>query len=180
MAEGPSPSERVAASYKRLAASAATLSSASDELAKSISALDEALKRLNLGVPAWQEIHGSDNDGSGNFWSRDIGYAKIGGKWGIALRTTEGNHNAPEYDQIEEWLFNDAPRWLRIDAIDKIPDLIDKLIAAADETSIKIKQKTEKAQELAAALSQAASDLVQQRRSALAANVQQRKQGGRS
>src|SRR2546425_8222887 len=116
MAEGLSPSQRVAASYKRLAESAATLSSASDELTKSVAALDAVLKRLNLGVDAWVEIHGSDDDGYGNYWSRDIGYAKVGRKWGIALRTTNGNHNSPENGDLEEWLFDDAPRWLRIDA----------------------------------------------------------------
>lgn len=162
MAEGPSPSERVAASYKRLAASAATLSSASDELAKSISALDAVLKRLNLGISAWQQIHGSE-DAYGNYWSRDIGYAKVGGRWGIALRTTQGNSNNEDGD-LEEWLFNDAPRWLRIDSIDKVPDLIDKLIAEADDTSTKIKQKTGRAQELALALNDAASEIAQQRK----------------
>lgn len=158
-----SPSERIAASYKRLAASAEALSSKSDEFSKSVATFDAALKKLNLGVTAWERIRGSDDDGQGNYWSEDVGYAKVGSKWGIAIRERSGNHNVEDEDR-EEWLFNDAPRPLRIGAIDQIPDLIDKLVKAADKTTKKIDEKLTQVRELATALSKAANEVEVQRK----------------
>jgi hypothetical protein len=54
-----------------------------------------------------------------------------------------------------------APRPLRIDAIDKIPDLLDKLAKAADKTTRKLTEKMAQAQELAEALKTAADELTQ-------------------
>jgi hypothetical protein len=158
-----SPAERIAESYKRLAASAQVLSSKSDEFSKIIETFDATFKKLNLGLTAWERIRGDDDDGHGNYWSEDVGYAKINGRWGIAIRERSGNHNYDRHDN-EEWLFNDAPRTLRISAIDQIPDLIDKLIKAADKTTRKIDEKMTQAQELVKALNSAAAELEQQRK----------------
>jgi prefoldin subunit 5 len=158
-----SPAARIAASYKALAASAQALNAASDELSKPIADVDAVLKQLNLGLTVWEKIQGLDEDGYGNFWSRDVGYAKVGGKWGIAIRTTEGNHNNDAFDD-EEWLFDNAPRTYRIDAIEKIPELLDKLIKASDKTARKLKEKAVEARELATALTGAATDAKQQQK----------------
>jgi hypothetical protein len=146
-----SPSERIAAAYKKLSVSAAHLNTVSDELGKAISSLDTALKRLNLGVSCWEKIVGEDDDNYGNYWSRDIGYAKVGDRWGIALRTTEGNLNLDHHD-CDMWLFNDAPRILRIEAVEKLPALVEKLTLEADQTAARIKEKIAQAQELAVAV----------------------------
>lgn len=163
MTEGLSPTERIVASYKLLAASAEVLRAASDEFAKPITDLDGTLQQLNLGLTTWVRIQGCDADEHDNYWSRDVGYGKVGGKWGLAIRTTSGNHN---HDQgnVEEWLFNDAPRSFRIDAIDKVPDLVEKLIKASDKTARKLKEKAVEARELATALSRAAEELKPQRK----------------
>ncbi len=155
---------RVATSYKRLAESAETLNKKSDEFGVQVSVFDNLLGKLNLGVAAWERIRGSDDDGHGNYWSEDVGYATVGGKWGIALRKKSGNHNVEEPDDVDEWLFNDAPRSLRISAIDQIPDLIDKLIKHADKTARKIDEKIGQARELAKALTEADNEIRKQRR----------------
>jgi hypothetical protein len=104
-------------------------------------------------VTAWAEFH-SDGHPSGElWWSRDIGYAKVGGKWGIALRTCSGDYSFPYGDSVEMWLFNDAPRWLRLEGIDHVSALIEKLIAETEATTEKIKAKVGEAQELAKAIS---------------------------
>ena len=127
----------------------------SDELGKFVTALDVALKRLNLGIAAWLRLD-SREDGSGNYIKRDLGYAKVGSRWGIALRTMTGNHNAPEESSVEEWLFNDAPRAMRIEAVEKLPDLFESLVKEADAATKQIRSKTEHAQALASALGEAA------------------------
>jgi hypothetical protein len=77
---------KVSTSYKQLTAAANELNAVSDELGKFVGALDAALKKLNLGLTTWLRLE-SREDGSGNYTKRDLGYAKVGGRWGIALRT---------------------------------------------------------------------------------------------
>lgn len=151
-AEAP-PTERVQTAYKQLALAANSLNVASDELGKAISVVDTALQKLNLGVSAWEDLSGNDDTSNGNWWSRQIGYTKVRDKWGVALRTTRGNYNYPDDDSEELWLFNDAPRWMRIEAVGKIPDLLEALLIEAEKTTQKIKNKTTQAYELAAAMS---------------------------
>lgn len=148
------PVEKIQASYKQLSVAAATLNAASDELGEAVSVFDAALKRLNLGVSAWVTVSGNDEQ-DGEWWARDVGYARIGDKWGIALKTATGNYAVPERDSVEKWLFNDAPRWMRIEAIGKIPDLLEALLKQTEDTTKKIKSKTEEALALATAMSKA-------------------------
>jgi len=160
--ENLSLSDRLAAAYKRLAASSEVLNAASDEFSKPILELDAALQKLNIGLITWQKVAG-DEDHNGGYWSRDVGYAKVDGKWGLAIRTVDGHHSWAE-DDIEQWLFHDAPRSYRIEALEKLPDLLEGLIKNSDKTAKKLKEKAVEARELAAALKQAADELKQQKK----------------
>ena len=146
--------ERVQNSYKRLSEAATKLNAASDELGKFISALDSAFKVLNLGVVAWVTFNGDTADNY-DYWSHDVGYDKIDGKWGIAIRATSGNRNYDVDGTDVSWLFNDAPRTYRLQAIDYIPELIEKLVEAAATTTDKINRKMVEAKQLAEALAPA-------------------------
>ena len=150
-AKTDSLNHRISNSYKQLTQAATELNAVSDELGKFVTALDAALRRLNLGIATWLRLE-SREDGSGNYTKRDLGYAKIGNKWGIALRTMSGNHNDVEDSNVEEWLFNDAPRALRIESVEKLPDLFENLVKEADAATKQIRTKTQRAQALATAL----------------------------
>jgi hypothetical protein len=63
-----------------------------------------------------------------------------------------GNHNAIDESSVEEWLFNDAPRALRIESVEKLPDLFESLVKEADAATKQIKSKTQHAQQLVTAL----------------------------
>jgi hypothetical protein len=145
------PTERVQTSFKQLSIAATSLNSASDELGQVIGVLDAALKKLNLGVSAWVNL-ASNRDENGNYWSRKLGYGKAAGKWGIALNTTAGNYDYPDEENSESWLFNEAPRWMRVEAVGKIPDLLEALLKQTEDTTKTIKKKTEQALELAQAI----------------------------
>jgi hypothetical protein len=147
--------ERVQSSYLQLSAVASDLNTVSDELGKSIAEIDAALKKLSLGISVWVEITRWEGDEL-DYYTQDIGYAKVGGKWGVALRTVSGNHNYPDRDDVEQWLFNDGPRKLRLAAIEKLPELLKKLSEEAVETTKKIKDRLAEAQEVAAAVKHAA------------------------
>jgi hypothetical protein len=104
------------------------------------------------------QIHGGEDPYTGmEYWSRDVGYAKISNRWGIALCTRKGDYNSPDEEEFESWLFNDAPRWLRVEGVEKIADLLKALIKNTEETTTKIKGKIDHANQLAGALEQAAA-----------------------
>lgn len=150
--------ERVQNAYKQLNAAAAELNGASDGLKEAMSVLDAALKRLNLGVAAWVKISGAEDEDH-EWWSRNIGYAKIGKEWTIALSACSGNYQWPERDSDEEWAFNDAPRWMRLEAIAKVPELLEALIKQATDTTEKLRKRTEQVLELGAAMSKALDEI---------------------
>ncbi len=150
-----SPTDRVNTAIKKLSVAAIDLNTASDELGEAIAVLDAALKKLNLGISAWLQLSGNEDPYGGDWWSRDIGYTKIRDRWGIALRGRKGNCNNPQFDQSEEWLFNEGPRWLRIVAVGKIPELLEALLKQAEDTTKKIKGKTAEAQQIGAAIARA-------------------------
>jgi hypothetical protein len=148
------PADRVSATlFNELADSAARLNAGSDEFGKAIRPIDAALKKLNLGVTAWHTYRGSQEpDSDGCYSCHRIGYHKVSGKWGLALSTLSGHIHADE-DNCEEWLFNDAPRSMRLEALDYIPDLLEQLVKQANKVAEKLQKKTETARALANTIS---------------------------
>jgi hypothetical protein len=146
-----SPAIGVSEAYKKLQACAASLNEASDELGRAIAECDVALKKLNLGIVAWVNIFEDEDINGEDFVDRGIGYAKVGGKWGIALRSRWGNRPTDTV-RSEEWMFNDAPRSLRAEAVEKLPALLMALAKRADDTTADIEAKTVKARDFAAAI----------------------------
>lgn len=138
----------VSRSFQRLAESAARVNAASDDLSKAVAPIDAALKRLGLGITVWHKYAGGV-DPEGEFWEHRIGYTRIGRNWGLAISDVSGNINySASYDD-EEWLFNDAPRAMRVKAVDHIPALLEKLVEQADKVASDLDQKAEKARHIA-------------------------------
>ncbi len=148
-------STRVKESFAKLSSAAADLNAASDELGQYISAADEALKKLNLGIHGWIDTYRfEDANNSGRYSRHQLGYTKLNGKWGIALSVMDGNEYTDECDE-ETWLFNDAPRHLRVDAIDKLPELIEFLASRATDTASEIRAKKTQAEQFLAGIKEA-------------------------
>jgi hypothetical protein len=147
-----SSSVKVQNAFRALTAAADHLNSVSDQLGKPIAELETLLKKLNLGVVVWARMEGEDHEFGEEWWSRDIGYAKIGGKWGIALRTCSGDYQRPKEDVEEAWQFNEAPRWIRVLGVDHIPTLIEKMVTETNQTAQKIKGKVSEASDIVTAV----------------------------
>jgi hypothetical protein len=113
------------------------LNTNSDELGKIVIEINEVLKTLNLGISVWYK------QSEGQDWCRSIGYARVGGKWGISLKyeTFKDNVRLAE----ESWAFNEAPRYMRIEVISSIPDLIILMIQRTNEFNSKIVSKVNEA-----------------------------------
>lgn len=152
-----SPSVRLADAYKRLVASSELHRSASHQFSKPFAEIERAIKELNLPVVTWQKVvEGEDN--YGGYWSREVGYARSRGYWGLALRSVRGHHSWEE-DEIEQWPFDEAPGSLQLEALDKLPDLLEAIIKNADKTTKKLEEKTPEAQDLAQAIKDASTEL---------------------
>lgn len=147
-----SPVERVQSSYRKLSEVASALNEVSDSLGQQIAELDSTLKKLNLGVTVWVPFRGNVEDNV--LWSEDLGYAKVRGKWGVALRTFV--QPCDDEPQVEEWLFNDAPRQLRLSAVEKLPELLEKLSQQGEQTTQEVCCKVAEVGELVDAVKKAA------------------------
>jgi methyl-accepting chemotaxis protein len=146
--------KRVSTAFEKLVASAAELNAVSDELAEPVSAIEAALQELNLGVSAWTQFAGKFDYDTGYFWDHSIGYAKVARTWSIAIRTRTGS--AGEHEENEIWRFNDAPRSYRIQALEKLPDLLDQLVKTSGETAAKLKAQVASAKQVAETMTQMA------------------------
>jgi hypothetical protein len=153
----PNRIEAVQKLYHSLSQAAIELNSASDSLAAPIRVYEGALKKLNLGLSAW--VHLSEGGREEWWWDRSVGYTKMKDGWAIALRTREGDHRDSENDSEEIWPFSDAPRWMRIEAVNKLPDLLQALLNQAHETTKKIKARIAQANEIAEAISMVSDEI---------------------
>lgn len=141
-------------SLRSLSISAAALNTATLRLTKSIEILDSSLKKLNLGISSWIEIS-SEHSPDERFWSKEeLGYAKVNGKWGLALRVFNGDECVTDEEgtSCTEWLFCDAARDLRIRALPHLPRLIVQLNSDAESITSKITERVKEAEELAGAI----------------------------
>jgi hypothetical protein len=136
--------EKVRKSFQQLSTVATQLNEVSDQLSASISSLETSLKKLSLGVSSFVEFYSSRSEDNFHYYSEDLGYTKIGGKWGFAIRTIHGNES-DEQDNIEMWSFNEAPRALRVKAVAKVPELFDQL---SKEATAMIKTLSERVNEV--------------------------------
>jgi hypothetical protein len=153
------PAERITTSFKQLAVASSDLNLATKDLAKTISNLEAAVRRVGLELSAWHLIAGHDDPG-GAYWTRDIGWAEVDGVWAIAIRQTSGHNIADEYDETI-WAFEKAPRWMCVEAAGKLPDLFETLVKRTNETTEKLKKRKKEAEELAAAIDQILPETIQ-------------------
>jgi len=157
MTSGDSKVQKVQTNFQALSSVASSLNAASDELTKVIGVLDEALKKLNLGLIVWVGFRWRSSEPP--YYDLDqIGYSKINGKWGIALRRIWGDESHDVESEEGPWLFNDAPREMRLHSVDKIPALIEELGKEALTTAKRVQEKAREARELANAIEKIASD----------------------
>jgi hypothetical protein len=159
MTSNDSKVEKVLTHFQTLSSVASSLNQASDELTKIVTILDEALKNLNVGLTVWVTFRSRAVEPEPDAYDDDqIGYGKVNGKWGIALRHIWGNYGWDAHDIEGPWLFNEAPREMRLHGVDKIPEVIAALGKEAFDITKKIHEKTQEVRKLANAIEKIASE----------------------
>ena len=137
----------VSAVFQRLMQSAATLNAVSDELGKPVSEIEAALKKLTGGfdVVVASERWISKPVTTGTAISATTKCPAAG----VLPFAIWAGCVSDEPTTEEHWLFNDAPRSYRLEAADKIPDLLEALVIASDETAANLKKKIDDVRQVA-------------------------------
>lgn len=115
-----------------------------DSLNLAISKIDEKLKKLSLGVSAWVVIQTAETG------ERALGYSKIGGHWGLALRI----------GLEEKWVYSQVPTHLRLEAVSKFPELFEALVRNTMNTIEQLKIRTEQIKEIVSAMEEVETSIV--------------------
>lgn len=123
----------------KLSQSASCLNTASNQLTASVELIEAAIKKLNIGL---EVFHVYNTEG------HEIGYGKLG-RWGFVIAIPQ---------EEAEWLFGDAPRAMRIEAVDHIPAVLATLIEKANDMSDILLVKSEQARRMAESLGAKAVD----------------------
>jgi hypothetical protein len=139
---------------KQLSSASEGLNNVSDIFNGEIKVIEEALASYNLGVHAWveacilnEEYYGKDGVPLG-VQERKImvGYEKWNGKWCLMASSHTRDDEYP--GDLQQWILRDAPRDVRLKAIEGIPKLLEKLIEEAKELTAEITKKTTEARML--------------------------------
>ncbi len=134
--EDQSASQRTAAALARLKPVAKNVSTAADALAAPVSSIDGELKRMHIAFEAWVTYKTESYEHLYTNW--DLGYSRIAGRWGLALRVVRGDVSDPEDTRVENWHFNESPLYLRHRAVDKLPDLLEALAKTGEKVANKL------------------------------------------
>jgi|HubBroStandDraft_6_1064221.scaffolds.fasta_scaffold00501_20 hypothetical protein len=144
---------KLQSSYQELSRASSDLNSASDLLGNAVTILDESLARLNIGVTTWVTFkRWTDDDSPDVSVAERLGYAKVNNKRGLAIKVVDVDDGNGDESTQNEWLFNDAPRELRLRAIEAVPELIQSMTREARDTAKRVRVKADVALELAAAI----------------------------
>jgi hypothetical protein len=145
-----SRSAKLKTSFQKLSLASHTLNTASDTFGESITVLDEALNILNPGVTAWVTVSRSTSQVRPWEASEErLGYTKIN-RWGLCICTVDIDERPDGGEETQDvWLFNDAPRQIRLRAIEHVPELIEVLANEALRTATRVREQAELAVELA-------------------------------
>lgn len=144
---------KLQSSYRKLSYAADALNQASDEFGQAIEILDSKLADLKIGVTGWITFSKSHSEYDETQATEErIGYDKIGTRKGLAISVVNVDHAADEENLKQQWLFNEAPRSIRIRAIDSVPELLEHLAKEAASTAERVKESAQVAAELAAAI----------------------------
>ncbi len=147
----------IASDLQVLAKTSQILNRLTDDLTKQVDQVESVINALNLGLSGYVYVEeSSDENGMWTHFIR-LWYEKTEGKWGLSIDEFDEYAQDPDqYRNRKSWVFRDAPRTLRLKAVEKIPALIKALIKGAQEMTEKTASTVTRAQEIASCFSKPA------------------------
>ena len=133
--------------FARFEERASRLNAVSDSLSATINAVEDRLRKSNLGLEVWlvHALAGESVEGPARTESslvHRLGWTKFDGEWGLAVKPVriergffEGDTSAPYTN--EDWAggptpLSQASRAIRIAALDHLPELIERMTEEAE------------------------------------------------
>lgn len=113
------------------------LMEATNELQLQMDRIEEILKLIGLGVPAWVPLDFSEYNR--NEVEYKFGYSKFAGKWQLLISCRELDTGK----LVQLWPLSESPRLARIQAAIQIPALFDALLLRANTTVELLVKRTE-------------------------------------
>ncbi len=130
--------------------SASELNAGTETVNSVLASVETQLTKMNLGFEVWvPDSLTSIQISEYKYQDTELGFAKIGTHWSLAVRVREGKRDALSGDF--DWYalpipgstrLLDAPRQVQIKALQHIPELLEALTSKADEAAAKIKETT--------------------------------------
>ncbi len=149
--------DKVDTTLKELTAVSNSLNQVSDQLSRQIAELESALRELNLGVTAFvtfskEQIEYKMEDGKVyvDHCNQDVGYGRLNGKWGLMVLTWYDSSD--DSDSMKETFLREAPREIRLAAMDKIPELLKALSEQAQKLTQEASKKAAQIKSISTAL----------------------------
>lgn len=140
-----------AALLKQLSAVSQTINDASDELNEQIRTIEAALASYNLGVSAWVRVRDvpqreySNGQLTEYTQTESLGYDRHKGKWCLRVGAW-----CPEFERdLGDWVLLDAPREMRMYALEAIPQLLEKLFLEASKLASEVAGRAARAKMIA-------------------------------
>jgi hypothetical protein len=125
---------------------ASEMGAVTDELNRSIAEAEKAIAELKLGVTASVTIESDENEATGVSWWRDLSFGKEKQVWRLLLETSVDGEMEDSSPLVN------ASRAIRLQAVDRFPELVEKLIETAGKEVEQVKAKTEAVNNLIATL----------------------------
>lgn len=147
--ETVTPSARMSAAFAKLRDSAHEIKTHSDALSREVRAIERALNAFDLRVASHTVISEWVAWDQDEFKRDYVAYLEVHQEWRIVIQHETGWNHDPENTHETTWLFDKAPQYMRIKAVDKLPELIEGLVATVDKTTERLKKKVEPTKELA-------------------------------
>ena len=122
--------DRLSAALARARDVSERMNTAIGELNKAIISAENAIAALNLGVTAAVDLTGPHDE-----FEQCLRFGKENGHWCLTVES------APLNPEPEDWDSNpllNTSRETRIKAVEKLPDLVDKLVARAESEIIEV------------------------------------------
>src|SRR5271157_3111190 len=126
--------------------SASELNAGTETVNSVLASVETQLTKMNLGFEVWvPDSLSSIQVSEYRYQDTELGFAKIGTDWSLAVRVREGKRDPRSGDF--DWYplpgstrLLDASRQVRIKALQHIPELLEALKSKADEAAATIKE----------------------------------------
>jgi hypothetical protein len=146
----------VESDLKALSTASKTLNDLTDKLTEQVAQIESVINTLNLGLRVSVMVRSYNSDDREPWLTNNVVllYGKNDGRWGFEIEEFDEDERDPINPRnYRLWVFKEAPRTLRLEVVNKIPELIRQLVKESEAAADEVTEKLDDAIAIAASLS---------------------------